>query len=792
MSARHAAAIRMRRDLLSLRGLGQRRPAVFAACEGFPVLLSEAETDLVALINTVNDYDYLLDPVAERDETAPAVYVTEHLLNHYGLNMHAGGKRITGVEYVWRRYLVPFLVELAWSKPAEARGTAALRITDTERLPRILAGTQSLPAATVAGDILDRRAVSCLHLSLEDAAAATAGGTDALERAIADERIRTHADLRTGASLIRPYDLRAAGLLVEPADPHGVSAGTARNVLRELNAGLERARMHGAGLIGCFLMQPLEPLPANRQRPRSVRRTYVSIATIARLMPYLPVTAQVTLWIERLLGVRISEGFGPLVSDYVRDANGRGWLAIDKQGGLSMLQRAPDGLLEKVEHVDGTKTDAGERVIPLPLQLADLIEQLIAVFHTDPDTGRVRTDARLIPGIGKDDASGQSTYRNYLKEACARADVQFTPHTLRGSLITDLKEAQIEERIRFAYAGHGSGTDIQSRHYDLGVSKAKLIEAADVLAKLSNAELGESASLRAATGVREQWGRGTRNHTNRDVIEQRLIAASWRVRDHDPIKGSALSVEEVAARMGRAATTTRRMMAAGEIPAFQRPWHTRLVWAAWESDVQRWLDSQGTELRDIAADVGWSYHEIWTLAVKLGLGKLDRLPGQRWRLNDEDVATLLAAVDARESIEARSMTVSEASERLGIGVDDVTTLIDHGYVNVVEAAPEHRFRRVTASSVEAFGHDRDTRRAGRRGHDDRVTVRQAALLLRCDQRTVPRLARAGVLDVVQRSSRQYVTLTSLLAHAENTDVSVAERIRVDFSAGGRCTMPPAA
>jgi integrase len=96
------------------------------------------------------------------------------------------------------------------------------------------------------------------------------------------------------------------------------------------------------------------------------------------------------------------------------------------------------------------------RTIPLPSPLADLIDLLIAIFHTDAETGRVDGEARLIPGLRSENTSGQSTFRTWLSKAQEQSGTSFKPHDLRGALITDLKDAGVEERLAHYYAGRAA------------------------------------------------------------------------------------------------------------------------------------------------------------------------------------------------------------------------------------------------------------------------------------------------------------------------------------------------
>ena len=189
--------------------LDENRPLLMAVCEGLPLLLTADELDFTSLLNNAKHLNYLIDPATPLGEVSPAVYVAEHLLVRYGIDGAAGGKRADSVVSSCRKYLIPFLVEVAWAKPSSLRGAAHLRLADAEDLPRILAGRKKLPAAVVAARRLGKRrpAVSCLHLDLAEAAHVVTGGAAVLQQAITDGRVPTYNDLRTGIALVRPLSL---------------------------------------------------------------------------------------------------------------------------------------------------------------------------------------------------------------------------------------------------------------------------------------------------------------------------------------------------------------------------------------------------------------------------------------------------------------------------------------------------------------------------------------------------------------------------------------------------------
>lgn len=451
----------------------------------------------------------------------------EYLCHRHGVQRRGKGDRITNLKSIYARHLLPFLVELDAGRPPGERGVAHLRVRHLESLPALLAGDTPMPAGTVAGELLNRRGIACVYLSVEDAGRVTDGGPATLEVAIAEGRVKLHPDARTGEAIVRTADLRAAGLLMERSTPHGLDTSKATNVLRDLKKAIQRAAAHGAGVRGTFNLEPTEPLSARRMRDPRPPSVYVPLREIATTAAHLPAIGQVVLWLERLTGDRMSESYGPRVNDYQRDADGQGWLTIDKQGGISSLGRDPEqGHFVSQEAKDHTKTDAGTRTIPLPGQLADLIDLLIAIFHTD--AGDINGEARLIPGIQSEDAGGQSSFRNWLGKAQQLAGTRFVPHDLRAALITDLKDAGVDDRLAHDYAGHEvSRPTIQDTYYDRGPDPRLLLPIARLLEQRLRDELGTDV-LHAPTALSEQWGRGTRRYRQRDWIEQQLVTCGWR------------------------------------------------------------------------------------------------------------------------------------------------------------------------------------------------------------------------------------------------------------------------
>lgn len=754
------------------------RPPVLRVCAGEALLLTDAEVDLVALVNRARDITtWLLDDSASPNDYRLAEVLLEHVCHRYGIQRIAKGDRVLNLESAYRRHLLPFLIELDASLPEGQQGVAAKRLRHLERLPAVLAGDEPLPAATVAGEQLGRRGVACIFLSLNDAAAVTRGGANAVHRAIEQGRLPVHADTRTGEEIIRSADLRADGLLMERETAHGLARSTAGNVLRDLKLAMGRARDHGADIRGQFDLVATEPLAEKRLREPRQPASHVTITETADTARWMPPTGQAVLWCERLTGVRISEGFGARVHDYWRDQRGQGWLGIDKQGGRSTLSRDPSGQFVSTDTKDHTKTEAGTRVIPLPFQLADLFDQLIAIFHTDAETGEVDAEARLIPGIQRQDTSGQSSYRTWLRKAQTSSGACFKPHDLRGALITDLLDAGIDERLAHHFAGHElHQRSIQTRHYDRGPAPELLLPIARHLENLL-AESGHEV-LRAPTGKSEQWGRGTRRYRQQDWIHARLRECGWLANGGSGV----LTCREVAARIGKSESGTRKLMSTGVIASSTQQKGERTIWVASDTDVQAYLDRTGRiSLADLAAELDLSYHQLWNTARELQLLAANHIRGSRIDLTHDTEAALRAEVTRRRAQKALVMSVQEAAAELRMQVGLVETLIRQQHLELVPGPTTVRRRHVTRESVHAY--------AEKFPPPDGVPAAPGDPLLSCTQAarlarvTRPQLTKLlGTFQVTSaskgKSRHVYVTASSLLAWAERTGQdAVAATIR---------------
>lgn len=762
------------------------RPALMRLCAGEPLVLTQQECNLVELLNNLEQLTTpLLDPNVDPDQYRLAQVALEHVTSHHGTNRQAEGDRVKSVSSAHRRYLLPFLIELDATRPQDHRGAADLRITHLEALPRVLAGDLPLPAATVAADLLGRKlGIIRVFLTLEDAGQVVDGGDQALAVALATGAVPVHVDVRTGQDIVRAADLRKAGLLLEPGKAHGIAKSSANNVLRDLRAVIDRARDHGVNLRGNFHLDAIEPLQNRRRRPKKAKVSGVPLATVAVTSAQLPVIGQVVLWAGRLLGARISEIYGYLVSDYYRDSCGRPWLITDKQGGRSVLVRDPlTGKFVKQDGKDHPKTPAGVRTIAIPEQLASLFDALIAAFHTDPTTGRVDWEARLIPGVQSEDSSGQSTFRTWLNTAQEALGTTFDPHDLRRALITELRDAGLAERVINHYTGHEPENATVADGYDLGPGSELLLRVAEILQDQINDELGTD-DLRAPTTLRETWGTGTRRHAAAARIDEHLVDTGWRAVTTVPGAGRELSVNQVADRIGRAVSFTRRLMREGKILSHTTSWGTREVWLAYERDVERFLESvAGTTVSDLADELGWSYHQVWHLLRTLDLLDAHHPHGSTIKLPPATVERVKTEVHRRLHVAEAAVPLAEAADMLQLQVGTVETLVRQGHLILTDGPSDTRQRYVTRVSVEAYLGQYPPAA----GEESRLQREDQALLTFTETRrllqvTRPQLSSMITTRQVQTATRPgsrhvYVTVESAIAWARRSGrPAAAERL----------------
>ena len=152
--------------------------------------------------------------------------------------------------------------------------------------------------------------------------------------------------------------------------------------------------------------------------------------------------------------------------------------------------------------------------------------------------------------------------------------------------------------------------------------------------------------------------------------------------------GRLLDTGQVAVRIDRTKVQTRKLLASGTIVAHKRPWGTRDVWVAYEADVGRYLDTVARPtLSDLAAQVGWSYHQLWHLVRELELVPPHHRHGSALPLTEEAARRVRAEVARRDSAAEAVVSIRAAAAELDMESGNVETLIRGGHLQLSPARP---------------------------------------------------------------------------------------------------------
>lgn len=293
-----------------------------------------------------------------------------------------------------------------------------------------------------------------------------------------------------------PESAAAALRKAKPNRPVGLAQSVLVDALWVLRRVLAFSRANGLVPPGFDPTEGLvapapDPAVARARRPTCQPRP-LSFGECGRIAAHLHPVHQLVLWLQRVMGLRISEAFGVLVDDVV-DLGDSGLLLVRGQGGRDFRVRDDDGRIVVVQHKERTKTEAGLRVLVLPSSMLELLRVTIEAFHTDPETGDVEETSGLVPGLRTADHSGQLSFREAFETAAAAeglstSDLGFrvSPHLLRKSVATDLAwQPGIEDAVRRRFMGHRASDDVFGRVYTLDHPElTPLAEVASVLDEL--------------------------------------------------------------------------------------------------------------------------------------------------------------------------------------------------------------------------------------------------------------------------------------------------------------------
>ena len=400
-------------------------------------------------------------------------------------------------------------------------------------------------------------------------------------------------------------------------------------------------------------------------------------------------------------------------------------------------------------HKVGLKNKVSERVLIVPQHLMVLLRILIEAFHTDPETGVVDRQARLIPGRRHRNSAGAHSYATHLKAAFIAIKEQdgtigkVTTHTLRAALATDLRWSPkpLNELAQKRFFGHG-GDDVHDRVY--------VLEHPDLAPQLVIAMQIDEA-VEAAVGTlllapkKHLWTKSDAFYDRRDYID--LVLARHGMLGSSP--GPALTgTAEVAQELGIGVTTARRWLRTGAIPGAELVSDggpTRYVIPL--ENVETYRDrpeTHGTSLPDAAHDLGLSYHEAYRLLCDLEV-EVDRGHAGAFQLDDITVARMRRELARVRDLHARALRHTAAARRLRCSRRSVSDKLARGDLALDEETDSSGAQFVTLASIDAY---QDGRRTPPGVATDAVSLQTAVLQTGMTERALMDLARAGHLERV--------------------------------------------
>jgi predicted DNA-binding transcriptional regulator AlpA len=553
---------------------------------------------------------------------------------------------------------------------------------------------------------------------------------------------------------------------------HGLSKRYVSDALWILRKVLSFARANGLFPAGFDPTEGLDaPLPdkavARKRAPTSQPRP-LSLVECARIAAHLHAVHQLAFWLQRIMGLRISEAFGLLVEDVI-DLGETGLLAVQGQGGKTFSVRDDHGAIVAVPRKQTAKTAAGSRVLVVPEKMMEMLRVAIEAFHTDPDTGKVDPGARLVPGIRAADRGGQLGYEEKL-EAATQAEglgsdalgFQVSSHLLRKSLATDLAwSSGIEEHVRRRFMGHRAGEDVFGRIYTLDhPDVAPLASVAAVLNENITKQIG---TLLTPTTRRVRWTRSNPIFVRADHVSATLQAAGWLVEPGNP-DDPLCDAPRVATELGITETTARRWMTDGSLPCIVAPdIHGAPRRFTTLSDIWRLREDLASVIRlpELADELGVRYDELYRSMHHLGLHPEQLPTSKEFTLTAKEANELRDEHARVRALHRRSVKLPEAARQLKLGWTTVRLLAVNDELELDPETDTSGARFVTRASVDRCW---ITRRGARQHRSNSVPTIPFPEVMRftgLGRRTVVDLIRAGVLEEVPNRRTCDVTAASL-------------------------------
>ncbi|MHB1554381.1 MAG: hypothetical protein ACYCZP_10690 [Acidimicrobiales bacterium] len=702
-----------------------------------------------------------------------------------------GPERADRVRRMVEAYLVP------WFAPRTTTIADVTYFMAHEWLLQLVGRTDTQPAATLrdqAPEQLPRTAGAAGEVGLAEAARICGLSLPTLRRRWQDGQLPgayrdAKGHIRVPARALRHVHC-ARG-----SKPTGLSKRYVSDALWILRKIMAFARANGLFPPGFDPTEGLDaPLPdaavARTGRPSAQPRP-LSLGECAQIASHLHAVHQLVFWLQRIMGLRISEAFGLLVGDVV-DLGETGMLAVQGQGGRTFQVRDDTGTIVAVARKATAKTAAGSRVLVVPATLMELLRVAIEAFHTDPDTGEIDPTARLVPGIHQSSTGGQLGYHQALAVAAGNEDLgtehlgfRVSSHLLRKSCATDLAwSAGIEDSVRRRFMGHRAGEDVFGRIYTL--DHPDVAPLAKVAALLDDNIATQITTLLTPTIRAVHWGKTNPLVFRADHVSAVLAAAGWQVEPGDP-DDPLCDANRVAEELGIVATTARRWMNDGTIRSVVAPdgdgvprRYSRM------SDVWAHRDQLAGVIRlpDLAEQLGVRYDEIYRSMHHLGLNPDQHSTSRELTLTAEEAEALRAEQERVCALHRRSMKLPAAARQLKLSFTTIRLLATRGDLELDPETDTSGARFVTRASVEACWLARNKAKQRKAQPVATVSFAEVMRFTGLGRRDVVDLVRAGVLEELsgRRSTCEIAAAgldAWLVAHRDSEPAAAAIRERID-------------
>jgi hypothetical protein len=454
----------------------------------------------------------------------------------------------------------------------------------------------------------------------------------------------------------------------------------------------------------------------------------------------------------------------------IADMGEVGLVVITRQGGRPFLTRTRDGVVTRFSKSTLKRAASYRVLVVLPALLA-VFHVAIDAFQTDPASGEVDLDARMVPWIVKEDR-GQTAFRAALEGALAvegfnldASGFEVTTHDLRKSLATDLAwNADLDELAKRRVMGHKAGDDVFARIYTL--DHPTIAPLAAVAAAIQADVTANVATLLVPTEARVSWGAHNPCRARTAHINAVLADAGWQVEPGDPTNPWC-DTARVATELAIAPTTARRWMRAQVVPSTtdnDRFGNQRR--RARLSDVHATRDRLAARLLlpDVAEDLGVGYHPVWHALNRLGIELAPDPRTDELMLNAEQEASLRAEFGRLSALKDRYMRLSAAATCLGVAVSTVLRFLQLGELDEDPETDPSRARYVTRTSVEALRAAR-SRRGPPIVDTDVLPLSAVAHMTGLKTRQISELIGRGVLRRRDIGRRSHVTTERLRSWA---------------------------